>query len=443
MRILFLRAAALLAVCLSFSAAARQPVVLISIDGLRPVEVLEAAPRGLDLPNLTAFLRDGAYAEGVRGVLPTLTYVSHTTLITGVAPGRHGVTHNVTFDPFLKNAQGWDWYASDIRVPTLWDAARKAGLRTANDYWPVSVGAPVDFNLPQIWRAGTADDVKLQDALTTPGLLARMQPPLGAFPPGADWEIDGDVQRTHYAVWLLAHERPQFMTVYLTAYDTEQHHTGLGTPADKQVLERIDGLVGEIVAAARKADPRSVVAVVSDHGFAPLHTDVNLMRAFADAGLIRYDANGAVQGWEAMPWFDGGASTVYLRDVHDDAVRQRTAALLARLAADPALGIQQVLDHAAVAARGGDPAAAFMVLFRPGFEMAPDPKKPLLSASSYKGMHGYDPALPAMYASFFIRGAGIPAGRDLGVIDMRAIAPTLARLLGVNLRQAEVPAPAL
>lgn len=39
MRILFLRTAALLAVCLSFSAAARQPVVLVSIDGLRQAEV--------------------------------------------------------------------------------------------------------------------------------------------------------------------------------------------------------------------------------------------------------------------------------------------------------------------------------------------------------------------------------------------------------------------
>ena len=32
-----------------------------------------------------------------------------------------------------------------------------------------------------------------------------------------------------------------------------------------------------------------------------------------------------------------------------------------------------------------------------------------------------------MRASFFLRGKGIAAGRDLGVIDMRQIAPTLAR----------------
>jgi hypothetical protein len=38
-----------------------------------------------------------------------------------------------------------------------------------------------------------------------------------------------------------------------------------------------------------------------------------------------------------------------------------------------------------------------------------------------------------MRAAFFIVGAGIARGRDLGVIDMRQIAPTLAQLLGVSL----------
>jgi hypothetical protein len=45
-----------------------------------------------------------------------------------------------------------------------------------------------------------------------------------------------------------------------------------------------------------------------------------------------------------------------------------------------------------------------------------------------------------MHASFFIAGPGIAAGRNLGVIDMRQIAPTLASLLGVRLPSATQPA---
>lgn len=71
-----------------------EPVLLISIDGLRPGDVLEADKRGLALPNLRRFLTEGAHASGVTGVLPTLTYPSHTTLMTGVSPGKHGIVSN-------------------------------------------------------------------------------------------------------------------------------------------------------------------------------------------------------------------------------------------------------------------------------------------------------------------------------------------------------------
>ena len=66
-------------------------VLLISVDGLKPEAVLHAQEHGLVLPNLTRMLQDGIYSPGVRGVLPTVTYPSHTTLLTGVSPARHGI----------------------------------------------------------------------------------------------------------------------------------------------------------------------------------------------------------------------------------------------------------------------------------------------------------------------------------------------------------------
>ena len=105
-----------------------RPVLLISIDGLRPADVLQARQRGLNLPNLTAFLTNGSYADGVVGVLPTLTYPSHTTLITGVSPAKHGILANTTFDPLHVNDDGWYWYAEDNKAQTLWDAAFLARL---------------------------------------------------------------------------------------------------------------------------------------------------------------------------------------------------------------------------------------------------------------------------------------------------------------------------
>jgi hypothetical protein len=42
-----------------------------------------------------------------------------------------------------------------------------------------------------------------------------------------------------------------------------------------------------------------------------------------------------------------------------------------------------------------------------------------------------------MDAAFFLVGPSVPAGRDLGRIDMRDVAPTLAALVGLKLPSAE------
>jgi predicted AlkP superfamily pyrophosphatase or phosphodiesterase len=128
-------------------------LVMISIDGLRPDYITAADAHGAKVPNLRRFLKEGTYADGVEGVVPTVTYRSHTTLVTGVWPAKHGVFVNTTFDPLQKNYQGWYWYTEDIRVPTLWDAAEKAGLKSAAVPWPVTVGANITFDIPEFWRA--------------------------------------------------------------------------------------------------------------------------------------------------------------------------------------------------------------------------------------------------------------------------------------------------
>lgn len=418
-------------------AASARPVLLISIDGLRPGDVLHAKERGLALPNLTRFLREGSYAEGVTGVLPTLTYPSHVTLLTGVSPKVHGVGGNLSFDPYNKNQLGWDWYASDIKVPTLWQAAHEAGLSTANVHWPVSVGAAgVDWNLPQIWRTGTDDDRKLLAALATPGLLPALEKDLGPYPQGINEELDGDQARARFAVKLLALHRPDFMTVYFAALDHEEHAKGPGTPNANRVLEQIDALVGEVAAAAWRVHPDGIVAVVSDHGFAPVTQDVNLYAPFLKDGLVTLK-KGAITDWQAAVWNDGGSAAIVLRDPSNEAVKARVQALLDRLRQDPAYGIAEILDRPQLLARGGSDKASWFVVLKPGYELGVTLDAPLPAPSHYRGMHGYDPARPDQRATLLIAGKGVPAGRDLGVVDMRDIAPTLAGYLGVALPTAQ------
>jgi predicted AlkP superfamily pyrophosphatase or phosphodiesterase len=95
----------------SAGAASAAPVLMISIDGLRPADILDAQARGVKAPYLAAMARNGLYATGVRNALPTVTYPNHTTLVTGVWPARHGIGSNVAFDPRRQNYEGWNWYA--------------------------------------------------------------------------------------------------------------------------------------------------------------------------------------------------------------------------------------------------------------------------------------------------------------------------------------------
>src|ERR671931_695117 len=208
---------------LAGTAAAQAPlpiVLMIFIDGLRPDYVTAADTHGLKIPTLRRFVTEGAYAEGVQGVIPTVTYPSHTTLITGVWPAKHGILANTIFDPLRTGQSAWYWYAEDIRVPTLWDSAARAGWTTASIQWPASVGARVTWNIPEYWRGSATEDAKLQRAVSTPGLLAELEAELGPYPRGQDAE--DDEARGRFALRLLEKKRAALLTLHLLVLDHVQ-----------------------------------------------------------------------------------------------------------------------------------------------------------------------------------------------------------------------------
>jgi predicted AlkP superfamily pyrophosphatase or phosphodiesterase len=416
------------------------PVVLISLDGLRPDFVLNADHYGLKIPNLRLLLQRGSFASGVRGVLPTVTYPSHTTLVTGVSPARHGIEANTTFDPMNRNFEGWYWYAEDIKVPTLWDSASAAGLSVANIHWPVTVGARITYNLPQIWRAGTADDRKLLRSLSTPGLLSSLEQELGPYADGQSESIESDENRALFAVRLIQQKKPDLTLAYFTGLDHTEHETGPFSQQSYGVLERLDAIVGKLMQAAQETfKGQAFVAVVSDHGFIETRHQVNLIGAFRDAGLIKFDPQNKdqVSSWDATVWPSGGSAAIILRDPANSEVVNKVKTLLTSLASDAANGIDVILDQWEIRKLGGFSTASFVISLRPGYKLARGWSGPLVSDTPITGMHGYVPSQPEMRSVFFVVGPGITVGKSIGEIDMRDIAPTIAHLLGISLGSAE------
>lgn len=408
------------------------PVVLISVDGLKPEYVLDADRYGLKIPTLRRMVAEGTSASAVTGVLPTVTYPSHTTLVTGVAPATHGILNNSPFDPLHRNQDGWMWYAEDIKAETLWAAARKAGFVSSSVDWPVTVGAPIAFNIAQYWRATTEDDHKLLRALSTPGLLDEGEKAVGRYPAGYLYTVEADTRRAEFAAWLIGAKQPHLHTSYFSVLDEVEHAHG---PFAKEVLatlEAIDGMIDRVAKAAIAANPRSIVCVVSDHGFARYDKTVSVNVALEKAGLIDVDATGRVTDWRAIMW----SNALVIKEPANAETSRTVRTTLDALVADSSSGVFRYFDNAEARKEEGFPDAAFVVGVRPGFAISGRVTGALVEDHAPAGTHGLLRELHEMDSAFFLSGAGIPH-RSLGRIDMRDIAPTLARLAGLSLPNAQ------
>lgn len=422
------------------------PVLMISIDGLKPEYITHADEHGMRIPTLRRFLKEGTYAEGVKAVLPTVTYPDHTTLITGVWPAEHGILNNQIFDPLRQTDGAWYWYAGDIHVPTLWDVAHKAGIGTASVSWPVSVNASsVDTLIPEYWRSEAVNpqDRELMAAISRPlGWLESKAEKLGPYMMGNDDTAAGDRIRTAYSLEILAERHPGFMTIHLSSLDETEHMTGPFSDESRRNLEEIDGMVARLIEAAQKNDPKTVIVVVSDHGFARVDHALNIAIPFLQAGLVKAhvepDGKVVITDWKAEPWPTGGLAAIMLRDPKDTKTREQVKQLMEKLVSDPDNGIDRILERKEFAEMGGFPDAEFLLSMRPGFTFGGAFRGSLVSDKpSVHGTHGYLPTFPEMRASFFVMGEGVAAGRNLGQIDMRQIAPSVAGILQVDLPSAK------
>jgi len=427
----------------SLSAQEKAPVlapvlVMVSVDGMKPEYVTHADEHGAKVPNLRRMMKEGAYAEGVQGVIPTVTYASHTALVTGVWPAKHGIYANTLFDPLDKGKTAWYWYAEDIKVPTLWDVAREAGRTTASVQWPVTVGAKITWDIPEFWRAGDANDLKLIRAVSTPGLLEEAEKELGPFRGGIDNAVEADEVRAKYAEWILEKKRPGLLLLHLLALDHQEHETGLYSAEDLAALERLDAAIGNLRATAERVfGGRVIFAVVSDHGFVNVEKQVNFGPAFVQAALISLDAKEKVTDWKAFPWVTGGSAAIVLKDPKDTAVATQVRELLKKLSTDPANGIDRVLEADDLHARGGYPTASLFVGLKPGWKTGTSLTGATVQNIKLGGTHGALNDLPDLRSSFFVVGASVPKNKNLGVIDMRSIAPTLAGLVGLPMPSAD------
>jgi predicted AlkP superfamily pyrophosphatase or phosphodiesterase len=431
-----------LAMSHALHAAERPHVLMISIDGMGADYVTKADEHHLKIPTLRRFIKEGVYSDGVVGVVPTMTYPSHTTLITGVWPNEHGVYNNAKFDPLGTMHGAVFTEAALVKAPTLWQAAHAAGYTTASVGWPVTTGASgIDYSMPAnaAFEGRAADGEKVEAVDPNihfdhpAGLRETLAQDVSANP-----DLTIDERRFEWTLAILRRYHPGFMTTHLGELDHAEHTTGPFSEESAKAIEMLDGEVAQLISVEKAIDPNAYIVIVSDHGFEPVERNINLNVLFAKAGLIRAAAPEGPASWDAALWLSGGTGAVMLRDPSDLATRKKVEALLREAAMNPDYGIARVLSHEELIQLGGNPDAAFLVEVLPGFKLGAAKKGSVVTPAPHTGTHGYLPSRPELRASFLLMGPGVAHGHDLGVIDMRQIAPTVAQILHVKLPSAKL-----
>jgi predicted AlkP superfamily pyrophosphatase or phosphodiesterase len=411
----------------SATASARH-VLVISVDGLGASWYMDP-PANIRIPNLQRLMTEGSYAEGVEGVYPSVTYPSHTTLVTGRVPGEHGVYTNLSSREAGKNPQDWFWNASAIKVPTLWDEAQKHGLTSGAVFWPVTVGARVTWNIPEVWdpAQGMVGDPLYVAKFATPGLLFEAGLELG--PPKAG--EDEDVTRARLAAFILKRHKPNLMLVHLAALDEAEHGHGPRSAEAIRTLEKSDARLGELLAAVKEAGLEDVtdVFIVSDHGFLPVEREINPNVLLAKAGLLAVDANGKITGGKVATVASGGSFFIYWPDSQN---LQREVEAALKPLRDAGV-LWTVLGRTALAELGAEPAIR-MALEAPsgaGFDDSARGEV-IVKRASLGGTHGYLPFRAGLESAFIARGPRIKKGVNLHRIRMAAIAPTILQSLEIS-----------
>lgn len=407
---------------------AARHVLVVSIDGLG-ASWLTAPPPNLRIPNLRRLQAEGSYAEGVVGVYPSVTYPSHTTLVTGRLPAEHGIYSNLASREPGKNPDDWFWFANVIKVPTLWDEARRHGLTSAAISWPATVGAAIDWDVSEIWdpKTGGAVDYQYIAKFATPGLIQEAMAALGGPGPGADH----DTVRGRIAAYLLRKHRPNLMLVHLAALDAAEHNHGPASAEAVATLERLDARIGDLLAAVKDAglENSTDVFIVSDHGFLPVERHIRPNVLLAKAGLLRADEKGVVTGGKIMTVASGGTFFIYWSESQD--LRRKVDAALKPLRDEGV--VWGVLNREALADMGAEPAVQMALEAPSGASFGGAAKGELVrNEAKPGGTHGYLPFRKGLEASFIAWGPSIKKGVNLHRIPMTAIGPTILKALGIE-----------
>jgi predicted AlkP superfamily phosphohydrolase/phosphomutase len=245
-----------------------------------------------EMPHVAALLAEGAHGV-LHSTVPPVSAPAWATVLTGLDPGRHGLYAFVV----ERERKGEMHLANltDVRGAKLWDLAAAQGVR------------PVVANVPVTWPPPAVDGVVVSGMLTpeTEDAVFTHPASLGAEIrariPGYRIDVDRSMMEDREALYdRLSEISRMHRDLFLHLLRTQDWglFVGIFTNTDRvqhafwrsrrELVDRhfreVDAHVGEILAAIDRE--RTVVMLMSDHGFQGSRWKLYVNRALEEAGLL-------------------------------------------------------------------------------------------------------------------------------------------------------------
>ncbi|ABK62371.1 MULTISPECIES: alkaline phosphatase family protein [Clostridium] len=399
-----------------------------------------------ELPNFKSFIREASYCKNVRSVFPSLTYPAHTTIVTGKYPKGHGVINNTLFQPNCKNPD-WYWYRKYIKGDTLYDLAIKEGMKVAALLWPVTGKSKIQYNMPEIfankfWKNQTM--VSLFSG--SPMFQYKLNKKYGYLRSGIGQPyLDNFTHKS--MLYTIENKKPNLTFVHYTDLDSMRHRYGFNSKEAREALLRHDSRLGDIISTLRKNNmyKDTTIVVLGDHSSLDENKIINLNVLLKENGYINANKNAKIIDYKAIANSCDGSTYIYTKKYNFQLVNKVYDLLMEFKKKYNC--IEKIYSREEATRLGADPNCTFMIDAKKGYYFLDNINGKLIQEitddnidkieGATRATHGYSPFKPNYDTVFMMSGRGINKGVIVDKMNLVDEAPTLAKVMGLDLKDCD------
>lgn len=397
----------------------KKKLIIISLDSLseEDLEFLQQQE------NFKGLLPQGTLVTSVVPPFVTNTYPIHTSVITGCYPEKHRIIDNLVFDPGNKKPD-WNWYRKYIKTTTLYDQANMKGQKTVSILWPVTAGANISYNVPEIFTTRPGQSQKKLSLLNGSFILQL----IGYIKFGR--KLNGKKQPAldNFSVTMLTdileRKKPSLALIHLIETDSSKHKHGIKGKRTKESLKRMDSHIGKILNTLNAIDKNYNIIIFSDHSSLPVEKTID-PNVYLKELKIKIPEQKGDKDWEA--WFKtcGGTTFLYMKDNNNWALKDRIIEHFEKLIKEKPEVFRRLLNKEEMKESGFLEKAAFGIEAPVGVEYHND-------GISFMANHGYTNQNENYKVFYFIKGEGIRKNKKLEGGSLLDITPLACRQLKIK-----------